>query len=543
MTGISTMADSRSPIRAGFSGSRRDIFLLAMMVSTLAASSCRTTGNDSQTNCRNLAHHAFDGLVIKTTEVVTQRNDLPPFCAILGTIDPEIGFEARLPLSGWNGKFYQSGCGGYCGQVLPDKKGYSNTINPALASGFATITTDSGHSGSLGDASWAKDHPVAVEMYAHKSIPLTYSAGNSLVEAYYGKAADRALFGGCSNGGRMAAMAAQRYPSLFDGILGGGAVLNLSQNGGLHGSWVVQTNTGPDGERILNDENFTHKLPALHEAIIEQCDATDGQIDGVISLPRNCRVDVSVLPQCSDSGPDPCFTASELGVLEKWYQGPVNSAGQSLYPGMPAGSEPYWRIWFLDRGGETAPGNALGGDYTRYLGFENGAPDDYTALDFEFDSDPARLAARGELFDAMDTNLSAFHDAGGKFLMWHGWQDPLVLPDQSVAYYEGVAEDLGGPEKTGEFFRLFMVPGQGHCWEIPSEAPDRFDPITALDRWVETGVAPTELTATALKPGSSPIDTTVICPWPGAPHYFDGNEEPPANLCTNPASSLVGEGQ
>ena len=153
---------------------------------------------------------------------MTDREDLPGFCQLQGSIEPSIGFEARLPLADWNGKYYQSGCGGYCGMVLPDKPGYANTINEALKRGYATITTDAGHQATIGDPSWAKDNPEAVELYGHRAIALTHRAGTGLTRAFYGREPSREYFGGCSNGGRMAAMAAQRYPDLFDGILGGG---------------------------------------------------------------------------------------------------------------------------------------------------------------------------------------------------------------------------------------------------------------------------------------------------------------------------------
>ena len=367
---------------------------------------------DVSSHCSEFAMAEFDGVDINNAGPITDREDLPDFCAIRGTIEPDIGFEARFPLTGWNGKFYQSGCGGYCGRVLPDKKGYSNTINKALQRGYAAITTDSGHTAGNGDASWAIDNPLAVEVYAHKSIPLAYQAGTSMVEAFYGEPAQRQYFSGCSNGGRMAAMAAQRYPELFDGILGGGAVLNLSKNGGIFGSWVVQSNTSQDGQRILNRANFAHKLPLLERLIVEQCDASDGEVDGMISLPRSCTIDTSALPHCTDETGDACFTSAELSVLEKWYQGPRDSSGKQLFPGMPAGSERFWVVWFLDGESGVAIGNALGGDYAMYLGFEDGAPDDYTALDFDFDRDPARLEANGRLLNALDPNLSAFRRRG-----------------------------------------------------------------------------------------------------------------------------------
>jgi feruloyl esterase len=462
---------------------------------------------------------------------VTDREDLPGFCAVTGTIEPQIGFEARFPLSRWNGKYYQSGCGGYCGSVRPDKKGYSNTINKALQRGYAAITTDAGHSAGMGDASWAADNPLAVEVYAHRAIPLTFEAGTRMVNAYYGEQAALHYFGGCSNGGRMAAMAAQRYPELFDGILGGAAVLNLSENGGIYGSWVVQANTGPDGLRILDRTNFAHKLPVLEQAVIGQCDAADGQVDGIISLPRHCEVDVSLLPECTPQNDAACFTGPERNVLKKWYRGPRDSSGRQLYPGMPAGSERYWAAWFLDTPTRVAGGNALGGDYARYLGFEGGAPETYTALEFDFDRDPARLVSTGRQLNALDPDLSAFRDAGGKYLMWHGWQDPLVLPDQSVAYYENVLDELGGREAVDPFFRLFMIPGKGHCWEMPSTLPDRFDPIAVLEEWVEQDRAPQRLELRALDPETAVVPAAVICPYPGAPVFLEDLAALPGKYC------------
>jgi len=488
--------------------------------------------NEAEVHCEAFGTKEFSGVAIASAVAITDRSDLPGFCAIRGTIHPNIGFEARFPLHDWNGKFYQSGCGGYCGKVMADKEGYSNTINAALRRGYAAITTDAGHVGDMGDASWARDNPVAVEVYAEKSIPLTFEAGTAMVEEYYGNEPRYEYFGGCSNGGRMAAIAAQRYPSLFDGILGGGSILNLSENGGIWGSWVVQSNTGPDGRRLITQENFARKLPALEQEILSQCDSADGLADGHINAPRNCVVDVSTFPACKEQVTETCFTAVEVEVLRKWYQGPRDSNGQQLYPGMPAGSEPYWQVWFLDRpDGGVAGGNALGGDYARYLGFEGGAPEGFTALDFDFDQDPQRLRVNGRLLNALDPDLSAFRNAGGKYLMWHGLQDPLVLPDQSIAYYQQVLGTLGGEQAVENFFRLFMIPGMGHCWELPSAAPDQFDPITVLENWVEKDEVPDELVVRSARPDADGAAETVVCPYPALPVFLDDSARKTGAIC------------
>ncbi len=469
---------------------------------------------DLEAQCLAMSSEDFPGATIDATAIVSDREDLPGFCQLQGVIDPNIGFEARFPLVDWNGKYYQSGCGGYCGMVMPDKPGFSNTINEALKRGYATVTTDNGHKGGMGEASWAQGNPEAVDVYAHRGIYLTHAAGTAMTRAFYDTEPEREYFSGCSNGGRMAAIAAQRYPTLFDGILGGGGVLNLSYSGGVYGSWVVRSNTTDDGRRILTHRNFAPKLPALEQAVIGQCDATDGKTDGVISLPRQCKVDVAALPGCDKDAAGQCFTDAEKAVLEKWYQGPRTSAGKQLFPGMPAGSERFWAVWFLDTEDRIGGGNQLGGRYAKYLGFEGGTPDDYTSLDFDFDTDPARLAVTGKLLDALDPDLREFRDAGGKYLMWHGWADPLVLPDQSVDYYESVAKFMGGMDRIMSFYRLFMIPGQGHCWELPSDHPEMFDPITALDNWVETGAAPEKIHARARNPQTAVITDAVLCPYP-----------------------------
>jgi len=492
-------------------------FFSALAFSGFTLLSSLAMAAPDESSCEALASHPLQGIQVESAAIVKDHESLSDFCAIRGTIEPTIGFEMRLPLHGWNGKLFQSGCGGYCGAVMADKPGWSNTINGALQKGYAAITTNAGHQAGMGDASWALDNPQAVALYAHQSIPLTDDAAQQLVKVFYGSEPQRNYFGGCSNGGRMAAMAAQRYPQRFDGIFAGGSVLNLSQNGGIYGSWVVQSNTDATGQRIITAENFATRLPLLEAQILAQCDLSDGVQDGSISQPRACQPNLEQLPQCTEAtagNSTECFTAPELEVLKRWYQGPRNAAGKQLYAGMPPGSERYWLVWFLDPPGGTAMGNALGGDYARYLGYPEGVPETYTAMDFDFENDPARLAANGQLLDALDPDLTAFRDSGGKLLMWHGWQDPLVLPDQSVAYYEHVEANMGGKEAAQDFVRLFMIPGQGHCWEMSSDLPDQFDPLAALELWVEQDQAPEQLLLS--RPHSAPDadKTAVVCPYP-----------------------------
>ena len=151
---------------------------------------------------------------------------------------------------------------------MPDRKSRSNSINHALKKGYATITADSGHqSPHIGDASWAKNNIKAQELYAHENLPLTYTFGQHLIETIYNKASSYSYFSGCSTGGRMAAIAAQRYPELFDGIISGCPIVNLSMNGGVFGAWVLQSMTRKDGSLKINYD-FTDKTKNFRKKCI-----------------------------------------------------------------------------------------------------------------------------------------------------------------------------------------------------------------------------------------------------------------------------------
>lgn len=457
------------------------------------------------------------GIVIESSEAVEQSDNLPAFCRIRGTIEPSIGFEARFPLDGWNGNYFQAGCGGFCGLIEPDRETRSNAINHALRRGHATITTNGGHEGeSLGDGRWALDNPAAEEVYAHRVLPLTHEAGHRLIKAVYDAEPAYSYFSGCSNGGRLGAMAAQRYPELFDGIVVGCPVLTLSVNGGAFGAWVLQSNSDGNGGRIL-DYTFVPKLEMLEQNALAQCDAADGRADGAIAEPALCRVSLEPIATCEAESRDDCLTAAEKRVVSDWYRGPVTSSGQSIFPGMPAGSERYWGYWYLGNETFNGVGTLLAEGYGTYLGFAED-PAGYSALQFDFDTDVARLAAQGELFDALDPDLTAFRDAGGKMLMWHGMADPLVLPDQSRGYYEAVLDAMGKSE-TAAFLRLFEAPGLGHCWELPAGLPDQMDLLAAVERWVEEGVAPDEIAVVGNDADGNVIRQGSLRPYPQFAEY------------------------
>ena len=462
-----------------------------------------------------------DSIALAESSLVEAQADMPAYCRVRGTIRPTIGFEMRLPVSNWNGNYYVSGCGGYCGILTTETPGWSNGIVESVKRGYAAIHTDSGHSGkSQGDAAWAQGDRAALELYAHRWLPLTHKAGLDLVRIFYGREARYRYFVGCSNGGRMALVAAQRYPKLFHGIIGGCPALDLTNAGGAFGAWKLKTNQ--DAEQPVLGAAFNRKLPLLIAEIKAQCDGRDGAVDGVIARPDACRFNSARLPKCTpgaaSAGSDRCFTRDELRVIGQWHQGPVNSKGQRLFGGMPIGSEQYWRIWYLQDPSK-AVGTQLADGFTRQIVFDPRHPN-FSASSFDFDRDPARLGQDFAMLNADNPDLSAFQAAGGKLILWHGMADPLVVPTQSTDYYRQVLKHMGGAARVQRFFRLFLAPGLGHCWEAPSaSAPEDFDPMTAITDWVEHGRAPQEIVARpSVRQGASlPVSEVRYRPYPLPP--------------------------
>jgi pimeloyl-ACP methyl ester carboxylesterase len=491
--------------------------LFAAFVMTPAAPA--VVAND----CQALAGRLDPAIFAKVeSEMQDAKGDMPGYCRVKGTIMPSIGFEMRLPMQGWNGNFYQSGCGGYCGLLTTETPGYANGIVESVKRGYASIHTDSGHPAkSQSESAWALGNPEAVALYAHRWVPLSHAAGMSIARTFYGRDPKYRYLVGCSNGGRIGLIAAQRYSDLFNGIIVGCPAVEMTSAGGAFGAWKLRTNR--DAESPILNKDFVRKLPFLIGAINAQCDKIDGATDGLIARPFACKLDYAKIKSCPTSviganSPDDCLTTEEKRVVRLWHQGPRDSKGRKVFGGMPIGSEDYWKVWYL-RPASEAVGTQLSDGFTRHIVSDPKMPE-FSAATFNFDSDPARLNRDFGFLNANDPNLSAFRNAGGKLIMWHGMADSLVVPSQTIDYYDRVLKQMGGAAKVQPFFRFFLAPGLGHCWEIPSRnAPEEFDPLAAIEDWVERGKAPDQIVATPSKRQGGTVGITEIRyrPYPSQP--------------------------
>jgi feruloyl esterase len=250
------------------------------------------------------------------------------------------------------------------------------------------------------------------------------------------------------------------------------------------------------------------KYKFIHEAVLKACDRLDGIEDGVIENPAKCTFDPQTIACQSGDAPS-CLTPPQVEAARKIYAWSIDSrAGKLLYPGLYPGSEMGWATW----GGPRPLGIAY--DYFRYVLFAD--PNwNFQSLNFGADIERAR-EQDGVRLDATDPNLAPFFARGGKLIQYHGWGDPQISPGASIEYYKAVQEKLGGPSKTRDSYRLFMVPGMAHCGG--GDGASAFDMITPLRAWVETKQAPDRIEASRVRSGKTDR-TRPLCPYPQTAVY------------------------
>jgi feruloyl esterase len=460
---------------------------------------------------------------------IAARENLPGFCQLEGRIAGRVGFVMRLPVTNWNGKFAVTGCGGFCGSLIPDKPGHSNSMNEALKLGYAVIQTDGGHEAQSWETDWALDDDTALDLYAGAWMPLAVATGRGFVQSYYASAPRRTYFTGCSNGGRLGLFAAQRYPALFDGIAAGGGIFDLSGNAGIHGLWLLQSTRDKKGNAVID----ASKIPLLQQHVMAGCDSLDGVADEVISRPGLCEPQIDSLQCTQQNGPD-CFTVQELAAIKRLYQG-AKVDGKQLYPGLAPGSETLWSHWVAGTD-EKRQWGELAAEGNLRMTYRIPASRPFNPYDYELAAELEQLQRLAPRLNATDPDLSAFAGAGGKLFYYHGLADPLILPGRAMLYYEEVVATLG-KKKLDEFARFIMVPGHGHCWEKPGQVADDFNPLEIIDHWVESGIAPPYVTATQKSADGTILRSRKLCPMPQAAEFQGGDQTKASNFqCVNSLS-------
>ncbi|HWZ46513.1 MAG TPA: tannase/feruloyl esterase family alpha/beta hydrolase [Candidatus Saccharimonadales bacterium] len=454
--------------------------------------------------------------------------NLPAFCRVTAEIKPaadsDIKIEVWLPLTGWNGKYQGQGNGGFAGMITyPGLAG-------AVARGYASASTDTGHTAPGTDATWALGHQEKIIDFGYRAIHEMTLKAKAIIHAFYGDQPRKSYFASCSNGGRQALMEAQRFPEDYDGIVAG-APANDWIRLLIAGVWDLQALQHDDASYIPAD-----RIPAIGAAVLAACDKQDGVADGIVNNPPACRFDPAAL-LCKEKEPASaaCLTAPQVDALKKVYAGPASAKGEQIFPGYSVGGETGpggWPLWISG----AAPGRSFQSAFTngffKNMVFDN-ANWDFHTFNFETGIKIAEDKQAGAL-NATNPDLKAFQARGGKLMIYHGWSDAAIPPLNAVRYYNKVLATMGARDTT-QFVRLYMVPGMQHCAGGPGpNAFDQFgasaqaiDPqhsiFSALEEWVEKGTAPGKIIATKYaddrNPGKDAKMTRPLCVYPQVAKY------------------------
>jgi Tannase and feruloyl esterase len=493
---------------------------IAFMVAPAAADSCSnlaslTLPETTFTTAQSITSGSFIPPGSSTT-----INNLPPFCRVAAfaapTSDSHIEFEVWIPESNWNGKYLQLGCGGLCGSIS-----YGSMPDP-LERGYAVAATDDGHEASPIDASWTIGHPQKVVDFAYRALKVTTDDAKAIIGAYETPSGlTQSYFDGCSDGGREALMEAERYPQDFKGIIAGSpgnAVTQIAT--GWVWNWLAQTAT-PDSVLTQSD------LTILSNAVLTQCAGHDGGLstDLFLNNPPACNFNPESL-LCTGNNTSNCLSQAKVTTIHEIYFGPP-----LIFPGFQVneGTEAVvWPAWITGGGNPTI---GLQEIFAQSIFSDAVFPNSgWTPTSATILQDIIAADETIGIVNSTDPAILPFEANGGKLIQYVGWSDPAISPQNDINYYTSVELLAGGPAATENFYRLFMVPGMGHCNGGPGanafgnnfvDGPNPSDPsddvLSALDQWVEQGIAPNQIIATKYL-GDIPTNGVAfqrpLCPYP-----------------------------
>lgn len=486
---------------------------------------------------------ASDGAVTATS--------VPQHCLLRGAMNQRtgidgkpyaLGFELSLPF-GWNQRFYYQGGSGVDGtlfRALGAYTGGGNTRN-ALLDGYAVVTTDSGHRAETGVANGAflfGADPQARYEYGDQQLPQVTAAAKALIRKFYGIVPVRSYFVGCSNGGRQAMVAAQRYPDLFDGIVAAAPGFRLTQ-ASIQGS-VYQARiaaaiapAGADGRPDITKPLTAGDQAVVRQRILDACDALDGAVDGMVSRMSACRPD-PLAWACQAGESANCLSPAKAGYVKQLFDGAKTAAGAQIYapwpfdPGMAAQSaNPFYTIFAGEASHIYTTPPTITADLLGY------------GLTADVDTEFAKLSATTATFtrsgndftNAESPDMDRFRARGGKLIVFNGAADLAFSIHDVEAYYNKVQARYGA-EQAASFARAFFVPGMGHC-SGGAYGTDQFDAVGALVNWVEKGQAPEAMVSTARAAAGVawPGRTRPVCAYPKEAVYKGtGSIEDAANF-------------
>lgn len=516
----------------------------------------------------------FDHLRLQSTALVEPGRVSPTgaevgaHCLVKGQMHPRkgtdgrdyaIGFEMRLPKD-WNGRFYYQGNGGLDGAVRPAEGALGGgPLTGALKQGFAVLSSDAGHTGAQ-TPYFGLEAQSRLD-YGYQAVAKLTPMAKSLIASAYGKGPDRSYLGGCSNGGRHAMVEAARGQA-YDGYLVGAPGYRLP-NAALAQLWGAQqwAPLAAAGATTKHPLNPNASIPDLSgaftkaerklvaDAVLGKCDGLDGVKDGLVQATQACQSTFKLatdVPTCTGERNGQCLSAAQKDVIARVFAGGRTADGQSIYsafdydPGL-AGDN--WATWKF--------ANAVALDPLSVGTVFSVPPGAVDPLKVDISARLPMFSVTNEVYRESGqslmtppghenpVNLVKLKERGAKMVLYHGVADAIFSAEDTRQWMQRLDKALGG--QADSFARYFPVPGMAHC--SGGLSTDQFDLLSPLVKWVEQGVAPQAVVATARGAGNAggvnaelPAEWSAnrsrpLCAYPTVATYKgSGNMEDAANF-------------
>ncbi len=403
----------------------------------------------------------------------------------------------------WNDRFM--GCpgggtatGGDNYLTRPDNTSRGMTLPKAVLNGFTGAMTDAGNRGN----EWALDKETGVlnweriENWRARSTHFMTLIGKAVAEILHDRPVKYSYLHGGSGGGRQCLVEAQEFPEDYDGIWASCPAINWPKFLPI-GLWPVA---------VMNSLN--HVLPPKKIKLFME--AAQNSIGGKESYyARMEKVEFDPYSLVGQQG----ITKIDAQVMDTIWKGPHRASGERMWHahrpgvhfwnvGIPVGAF-YYALPFL----KPKP-FFLSVYYGRWV--TANPKDKFEDLDlngFEalFDRSCEKFAAAM----ADNPDLSAFVAHGGKLMIDHGIDDPLIPVDGTIDYCNRVKAQM-----DTDFLQLYINPGDGHgsCnWHSPG-IPDN-EGMTALINWVEQGTKPQTLRTVQVNSAGATLRESTIEPY------------------------------
>lgn len=485
------------------------------------------------TTCANLNGAVLDDVTITATKWYEASGDYPAFCRVNGTRPPYLDMEVDVP-AGWSGRLWQQGGGGLDGKITSAittdaTTGAITSMSIALKDGLAVYAASNGGNRSAVPAEaaplvWANGTPEGVASakdYAWAALSTTREFAVAVIKKFYGISPRYTYFNGCSNGGRNAYMAADRWPEEYDGIVSGCMGMDVT---GQTVGWMD-----------LGAKSGTAAMPsaaqwqAVTAGAMAACDALDGVTDGMIAHQAACNFDVAALQCGQPSAPADCLSAAQVQTV-KDVTSDLKLADETIvYSGYN------WTDWYphVVYFGILGGGNAVlaTGDPAW---FSDLSKQQSFILDHDYPIFQYGFRTLGANPDK--SRVAAFVVSGRKLISWHDGSDNLTSFNDHVRNYVtmiNLAVGLGLTD-PGTHTCFFVVPGGSHT--DGQELTD-VNWFAAITNWVEKDIAPEQMVYNKRDTTTGAVLRTLpVCRHPQYPRYNGAGDVNAAAsfTCTTP---------